>query len=87
MVSLLLVWVSAAAAAWLLTPGVRRLATAHGVVDRPDGRRKLQAQAVALGGGVAIFAALCVGLLAHVCLQSRPSNDLPLMCACRCLAL
>lgn len=41
----------------LLTPYVRRLAIRLGVVDAPDGHRKLQQDPVALGGGVAVVLA------------------------------
>ena len=37
MVSLLLVWVSAAAAAWLLTPGVRNYWKSHNFLELSDG--------------------------------------------------
>ena len=37
-------------------PVVIRLATALGVVDRPDARRKLHGRVVPLGGGLAVFA-------------------------------
>jgi UDP-GlcNAc:undecaprenyl-phosphate/decaprenyl-phosphate GlcNAc-1-phosphate transferase len=43
----------------ILTPLIRRLAIRCGIVDRPDGIRKLHAQPIPLGGGVAIVAA-CV---------------------------
>lgn len=47
----------------LLTPVVRRLALAGGLVDHPDGRRKLHRLPTPLGGGVAIFLAATISLL------------------------
>lgn len=41
----------------ILTPIVRRIAISSGMVDHPDGIRKLHAQPIPLGGGVAIIAA------------------------------
>jgi UDP-GlcNAc:undecaprenyl-phosphate/decaprenyl-phosphate GlcNAc-1-phosphate transferase len=46
----------------ILTPLVRRLAIRWGIVDRPDGVRKLHAQPIPLGGGVAIVAACLLTL-------------------------
>jgi UDP-GlcNAc:undecaprenyl-phosphate GlcNAc-1-phosphate transferase len=51
-------------AALILTPLARRLALRLGVVDSPDGRRKLQKVPMPLLGGVAVFGALTLGLLA-----------------------
>ena len=48
----------------ILIPLVRRAALRCGLVDRPDGRRKVHVQVIALGGGVAIFAATCLAMLA-----------------------
>jgi UDP-GlcNAc:undecaprenyl-phosphate GlcNAc-1-phosphate transferase len=47
-----------------LTPLVRRACLAAGLVDRPDGHRKLHQHAVALGGGIAIAAATILTLAA-----------------------
>jgi UDP-GlcNAc:undecaprenyl-phosphate/decaprenyl-phosphate GlcNAc-1-phosphate transferase len=41
-----------------LTPLVRRLAKRTGFVDRPDGHRKLHVNAVTLGGGLTVQAAV-----------------------------
>lgn len=49
-------------ASLLLTPLVRRYAARWGVVDLPDKRRKLHAQAIPLGGGVAILFAFLISL-------------------------
>ncbi len=50
------------AASLLLTPMAKRLAVRCGAVDAPDGKRKLQKQAVPLWGGVAVYVALLLGL-------------------------
>ena len=44
----------------LINWGARELARTVGLVDRPDGHRKLQSQAVPLAGGIAIFFAMLV---------------------------
>ncbi|MBX3439301.1 MAG: undecaprenyl/decaprenyl-phosphate alpha-N-acetylglucosaminyl 1-phosphate transferase [Planctomycetaceae bacterium] len=60
-----LVTVSAAACvlSTVLTYLVRKAAFRLGVVDRPDGIRKLQRKPVPLGGGVAIFLAFVITVL------------------------
>lgn len=60
-------WLSflpALAASLLLTPFARILAMRIGAVDRPDGKRKLHKEPVPLLGGVAVYLAVVVGLLA-----------------------
>jgi UDP-GlcNAc:undecaprenyl-phosphate/decaprenyl-phosphate GlcNAc-1-phosphate transferase len=52
------------AASLLLTVAVRGLARRYDIVDRPDGKRKLHARPVPLWGGVAVYAATVLGLLA-----------------------
>jgi UDP-GlcNAc:undecaprenyl-phosphate GlcNAc-1-phosphate transferase len=47
----------------LVTPVVRRLARWLGVLDRPDGQRKLHRCPIPLGGGVAIFLAAGISIL------------------------
>ena len=47
-----------------ITPLVRAVCLRWGVVDRPDGARKLHDRPVPLWGGVAVYLALIVGLLA-----------------------
>lgn len=47
----------------LATPLIRRLAIAHGVIDRPDASRKLHAVPIAYLGGVAVFLGLMAGLV------------------------
>lgn len=48
----------------IVTPIVRRVSIAVQLVDHPDGRRKLHAKPIALGGGVAVFVSVLVGLFA-----------------------
>ncbi|HUG92258.1 MAG TPA: MraY family glycosyltransferase [Planctomycetaceae bacterium] len=54
----------ALAASALATPLVRRAALRLGIVDQPDGHRKLHASAIPLGGGVAVLlgAAAALGI-------------------------
>jgi UDP-GlcNAc:undecaprenyl-phosphate/decaprenyl-phosphate GlcNAc-1-phosphate transferase len=61
-----LVWTSTAAfaASLLLTTAVRAVARRYDIVDRPDGNRKLHGRPVPLWGGVAVYAATVLGLLA-----------------------
>ena len=49
-------------ASLILTPIMRKLALANGIVDLPDARRKAHAKPVAYLGGLAIFLAWLVGL-------------------------
>ncbi len=59
--------------ALVLTPLARTLACRWGVVDRPDGRRKLHAHPVPLWGGVAVYLSLLVGLgVAWAALDTSP---------------
>jgi UDP-GlcNAc:undecaprenyl-phosphate GlcNAc-1-phosphate transferase len=51
-----------ATASLLLTAAVRRVARRWGVLDHPDGARKLHRQATPLWGGVAVYLALLFGL-------------------------
>ena len=51
------------AAAVALTVAVRALAHRCGAIDHPDGKRKLHPRPVARWGGVAVYAALTLGLL------------------------
>ena len=56
----------------ILTPLMRVLAHRHGIVDDPDGKRKVHTQPIAYLGGVSIF----LGWLAGVCIAVflRPHN-------------
>lgn len=52
--------------ALILTPLMRKLALANGIVDLPDARRKAHAKPVAYLGGLSIFLGWLVGLVAFV---------------------
>ena len=58
-ISLLLSFV----AALLLVPIVRSIAHLIGFIDSPDKERKLHEVPVALGGGVAVFAAFAIAFV------------------------
>ena len=53
-------------ASLILVPIIRQMAIALGMIDRPDQDRKLQTTAVALGGGVAVFASLVVAFVSTI---------------------
>ncbi len=57
-----IVFCAAFAFAWVFTPIMRNVAIAYGVIDQPDGGRKLHTRPVAYLGGVAIFVGLIAGL-------------------------
>jgi UDP-GlcNAc:undecaprenyl-phosphate GlcNAc-1-phosphate transferase len=57
-------------AAIVLTWLVRRVALALGVMDRPDGVRKLHRQPIPLLGGVSVFGAWLIGMM--TCLALEP---------------
>jgi UDP-GlcNAc:undecaprenyl-phosphate/decaprenyl-phosphate GlcNAc-1-phosphate transferase len=64
-----LVWTSLVtfAASLCLTVTVRAAARRRNIVDRPDGKRKLHERPVPLLGGVAVYGAAVLGLLAVQC--------------------
>jgi UDP-GlcNAc:undecaprenyl-phosphate/decaprenyl-phosphate GlcNAc-1-phosphate transferase len=64
MSSLVLTSTVAFAASLSLTAAVRGVARRYDIVDRPDGKRKLHGRPVPLCGGVAVYAATVLGLLA-----------------------
>lgn len=59
------IWVFYAAfiIAFLMTPLMRRVAIYYGIVDRPDGLRKMHREPVAYLGGVAVFLGWLVGVV------------------------
>lgn len=64
---LILIFVTACLLSLLVNWAARGLARRVGLVDRPDGHRKLQSQAIPLAGGLAIFAVTTIiigGLMA-----------------------
>jgi UDP-GlcNAc:undecaprenyl-phosphate/decaprenyl-phosphate GlcNAc-1-phosphate transferase len=62
--SLLPISLASFVASLLLTVLVRGMARRWAIVDRPDGRRKLHGRPVPLWGGVAVYGAALLGLLA-----------------------
>jgi UDP-GlcNAc:undecaprenyl-phosphate GlcNAc-1-phosphate transferase len=74
LVPLLLLFTAGLGASLLLVPPARRLARRWGLVDRPDGRRKLHDEAMPMTGGIAVLAAT-VGVLAPAFLLSGPVAD------------
>ncbi|MEY4745141.1 MAG: hypothetical protein RL272_1086 [Candidatus Parcubacteria bacterium] len=70
----LLLAICAFAAAATVTPFVRRLAWRFDVVDRPDGGRKKHGRAVALMGGLAIFAAIAAATVVAVAAGWLPGD-------------
>src|SRR6267142_4583677 len=48
----------------VLTPLARAIACRCGLVDEPDGRRKMHARPIPLSGGIAVFAAATLALAA-----------------------
>ena len=71
MSSLFLTSSVAFAASLVLTAVVRAVARHWGIVDLPDGTRKLHGQPRPLWGGVAVYGAMVLGLLA---VRSRPGR-------------
>jgi UDP-GlcNAc:undecaprenyl-phosphate GlcNAc-1-phosphate transferase len=61
--------VTAFVAGVILTWLVRRAALALGVMDRPDGHRKLHASPIPLLGGIGVFAAWMIGMIASQALD------------------
>lgn len=76
MFSLALIFMLTFAASWGLTLAVRAAALRWGVVDYPDGLRKLHLGVIPLGGGVAVYLSMCLGLLAAGYLSNRASAAL-----------
>jgi UDP-GlcNAc:undecaprenyl-phosphate/decaprenyl-phosphate GlcNAc-1-phosphate transferase len=63
------VFYAAFAVSFLFTPVMRGVASYYGVVDKPDGRRKLHREPVAYLGGVAVFLGWLAGLAISVFLS------------------
>ena len=75
--SLVLTSVAAFAASLFLTAAVRAVARRWGIVDRPDGQRKLHGRPVPLWGGVAVYGATVLGLLAVRFGAAAPARSSP----------
>src|SRR5205823_12469262 len=73
MANLFITALSAFLAAIVMTWLVRRAALALGVMDRPDGIRKLHRQPIPLLGGVGVFGAWLIGMITCLALE-RGSN-------------
>ena len=58
------------ACSWLLTPEMRKIALARGIVDRPRGRH-IHAEPVPFLGGVAMYAAFLIATVAF----GRPDRN------------
>jgi len=77
--SLTLTVVAVFLASLALTAVVRAAARRWGIVDTPDGRRKLHGRPVPLWGGLAVYAAVVMGLLATR-LGAPPSAEFSELC-------
>ncbi len=60
----------------ILTPMMRMLAQRHGIVDDPDGKRKVHTQPIAYLGGVSIFLGWLAGVSIAVFLKPH-NSDIP----------
>ncbi|MFL5328013.1 MAG: MraY family glycosyltransferase [Gemmataceae bacterium] len=63
LVDMLLLFCSSLVVSLVLTPVIRAIARCAGLVDRPDGRRKMHTQAVPVAGGVSVFISTATVLL------------------------
>src|SRR3972149_8115437 len=63
MIPLVLIFIISFIASWALTMAVRSAALRWGIVDYPDGLRKLHNGVIPLGGGVAVYLSMIIGLL------------------------
>ncbi len=76
MLGLLLVLPASFASCLLLVPLVRLLASRYGLVDNPDGRRKVHGRSVPLGGGLAILASSAVAVAAALAVAGPVRDEL-----------
>jgi UDP-GlcNAc:undecaprenyl-phosphate/decaprenyl-phosphate GlcNAc-1-phosphate transferase len=76
MLALILTLLTSAVACLILIPLVRRLAVRNALVDRPDGRRKVQSRPVPLGGGIAVLASAFLGAAASAMIPGLPRDQL-----------
>src|SRR5262245_4582376 len=71
-----IVFGSAFALCLLLTPLVRAAALRWGLVDMPDGRRKIHAHPIPVAGGVAVLLTTAVVLTALFGILNTPETNL-----------
>ncbi len=74
MTTLLILLAGSCGLCLLLTPVARALAAWSGLLDRPDGRRKLHARVMPLAGGLAIYVS-CASALTAAFLISNPLRE------------
>ena len=72
--TLLVIFAGSAALALILTPLARAVAHRCGLVDRPDGQRKIHAQAIPRAGGIALYFTGCLVMLV-VMLTPTPLSE------------
>jgi UDP-GlcNAc:undecaprenyl-phosphate/decaprenyl-phosphate GlcNAc-1-phosphate transferase len=75
------------AASALLTPAVRALALAWGAVDVPDNERKLHDRPIPVWGGLAVLAAVGLGVVPSLSDEAFRSIALPLLIAATLVGL
>lgn len=66
MSSLLIIIIASFLLGMMLTPLLRRLAQAIGLVDHPDGRRKMHAKAIPLAGGTVMLLSFLIALVSCI---------------------
>lgn len=76
MTTLIVILVLSAGLCLVLTPWARAWASRHGIVDDPDGRRKMHLQPIPLAGGVAILISCISALAVAVLFAPQPVSGL-----------
>jgi UDP-GlcNAc:undecaprenyl-phosphate GlcNAc-1-phosphate transferase len=76
MTSLIAIFALALAICLALTPCVRFLAIHYGLVDHPDGRRKMHGSAMPVAGGIAILISACLAFTAAFLAPEPASSQL-----------
>src|SRR5262249_23602721 len=72
----LCVFLCAFAVAWAIVPLARRAARRWGLLDRPDGRRKVHRKPIPLVGGPVILLAVCTTLVGGYALNGLLQGNL-----------
>jgi UDP-GlcNAc:undecaprenyl-phosphate/decaprenyl-phosphate GlcNAc-1-phosphate transferase len=75
MMTLVAAFVASLTACLLLTPVVRALAHRVGLVDRPDGRRKMHKRATPVAGGIALFISTCLAFVVGMAVAPESIRD------------